>query len=120
VEFHSLQKGPVEAGLDQVPGGERVIRSGQTLGDFADTAALVAGLDLVIGVDTAVIHLAGALARPVWTMLSTDPDWRWMRGRSDTPWYPTMRLFRQPSLGDWNTVIAAVEQNLRALAADPS
>ena len=114
VEFHSLQKGLAEAGLDGVAGGDRVIRHGDALKDFADTAALVAGLDLVIGVDTAVVHLAGALGRPVWTLLATDPDWRWMRGRSDSPWYPTMRLFRQPAPGDWGTVLAAVEQNLQA------
>ncbi|HYG91054.1 MAG TPA: glycosyltransferase family 9 protein [Azospirillum sp.] len=118
VEFHSLQKGPPEAGLDGVVGGDRVIRHGDSLQDFADTAALVAGLDLVIGVDTAVIHLAGALARPVWTLLSADPDWRWMRGRTDSPWYPTMRLFRQPVLGDWTTVIADVAQSLRRFGRD--
>lgn len=119
VEFHSLQKGPAEAGLNRVAGGHQVIRHGDTLKDFADTAALVAGLDLVIGVDTAVVHLAGALARPVWTLLSADPDWRWMRGRSDSPWYPTMKLFRQPALGDWTTVLATVEQKLRAFGTAP-
>ncbi|HYG89066.1 MAG TPA: glycosyltransferase family 9 protein [Azospirillum sp.] len=114
VEFHSLQKGPAEVGLGRVAGGERVVRHGASLTDFADTAALVDALDLVIGVDTAVVHLAGALGRPVWTLLSTDPDWRWMRGRSDSPWYPSMRLFRQPGPGDWTAVLAAVGERLRA------
>ena len=68
------------------------------LHDLADTAALVANLDLVITVDTSITHLAGAMATPVWTMLQYSPDWRWMLDRTDTPWYPTMRLFRQPRL----------------------
>lgn len=69
--------------------------------DFADTAALLENLDLVITVDTSVAHLAGALRRPTWVLLPFTPDWRWMLGRSDTPWYPEMRLFRQPAPGDW-------------------
>lgn len=78
------------------------------LGDFSDTASLVAALDLVITVDTSVAHLAGALGRPVWTLLPVVPDWRWLLERSDSPWYPTMRLFRQPARGDWSAVIEAV------------
>lgn len=88
---------------------------GSSFGDFLDTAEAVRGLDLVITVDTATAHLAGALARPVWTLLSAMPDWRWLLDRGDSPWYPTMRLFRQPALGDWTNVIAAV---VRALKAD--
>jgi len=86
------------------------------LRDFDDTAALIADLDLVISVDTAVAHLAGALARPVWMMLPRAPDFRWMMDRSDSPWYPTMRLFRQPSPGDWESVVAAVAGALRGRA----
>jgi tetratricopeptide (TPR) repeat protein len=78
------------------------------LHDFADTAALIANLDLVIAVDTAVAHLAAAMAKPVWVMLPFSPDWRWMLNRNDSPWYPTMRLFRQSSSGDWNSVITQV------------
>jgi ADP-heptose:LPS heptosyltransferase len=76
--------------------------------DFADTAALMAELDLIITVDTAAAHLAGALGRPVWTLLPVVPDWRWGLEREDTPWYPTMRLFRQRAPGDWDGVIQRV------------
>jgi len=82
--------------------------------DFADTAALIAELDLVIAVDTAVVHLAGALGRPVWTLLAALPDWRWGLEREDTPWYPTMRLFRQQTAGDWDEVMARVAVELEA------
>jgi hypothetical protein len=82
------------------------------LEDFADTAALIMNLDLVITVDTSVAHLAGALGRPVWTLLNRDPDWRWLLEREDSPWYPTMRLFRQPVLGDWASVIRRVAGEL--------
>ena len=77
-----------------------------------ETAALVAGLDLVITVDTMIAHLAGALARPVWTMLCFASDWRWMLERDDSPWYPTMRLFRQSARGDWAGVVQRVREEL--------
>jgi hypothetical protein len=80
--------------------------------DFSDTAALIENLDLVISVDTAVAHLAGAMGKPVWTLLPFSPDWRWMLNREDSPWYPTMRLFRQPSHGDWESVINNVLKEL--------
>ena len=83
------------------------------IADFKDTAQVVAGLDLVITVDTSVAHLAGALAVPVWTMLPFAPDWRWLMGRDDTPWYPSMRLFRQSKPGDWGSVVERVRQALR-------
>ncbi len=76
--------------------------------DFVDTAAVMANLDLVISIDTAATHLAGAMDRPVWTLLTSDPDWRWLRGREDSPWYPTMRLFRQHQAGDWDEVLSRV------------
>jgi tetratricopeptide (TPR) repeat protein len=75
------------------------------LQDFADTAALIANLDLVISVDTSVCHLAGALGIPVWTLIPHAPDWRWLMTREDSPWYPSMRLFRQPKIGDWRSVV---------------
>jgi hypothetical protein len=76
--------------------------------DFADTAALVDTLDLVIAVDTSVAHLAGAMGKPVWIMLPHAPDWRWMLKRDDTPWYSSARLFRQEVAGDWDGVVARV------------
>jgi ADP-heptose:LPS heptosyltransferase len=87
------------------------------IGDYADTAALVSQLDLVISVDTSVAHLAGALGRPVWLLLPCAPDWRWLLGRADSPWYPTMRLFRQPQPGDWKAVIDQVERELGRISA---
>ena len=85
------------------------------IGDFADAAAIVTHLDLVIGVDTAIVHLAGAMGVPVWTLLRFAADWRWLLARADSPWYPTMRLFRQPTPGDWASVFADVARELRAL-----
>lgn len=80
--------------------------------NFADNAAAMMNLDLVVSVDTAIAHLAGALARPVWTLLPYAADWRWLKDRSDTPWYPTMQLFRQPKRGDWESVIERVRVEL--------
>jgi len=84
--------------------------------DFADTAALASELDLIISVDTAVAHLAGALGRPVWTLLPFAPDWRWGLEGESTPWYPTMRLFRKPTRGDWGSVLQRVGEALEGLA----
>ena len=92
-------------------------RFGEELRDFADTAALVANLDLVVSVDTSSVHLAGALGRPVWVLLPHYPDWRWMLGRDDSPWYPTARLWRQPKPGDWNSVLGSVRGELGKLAS---
>jgi ADP-heptose:LPS heptosyltransferase len=83
------------------------------IGNFNDSAALLDELDLVITVDTATAHLAGALGRPVWNLLAFIPDWRWGFTPEDTPWYPTMRLFRQPRAGDWDDVIERVTAALR-------
>ncbi|MDX1487352.1 MAG: tetratricopeptide repeat-containing glycosyltransferase family protein [Acidiferrobacterales bacterium] len=115
VSFYSLQKGVAAAQAQQPPAGMPLIDVSTQLNDFADTAALIGNLDLVISVDTAVAHLAGALARPVWTLLPYAPDWRWLLGRDDTPWYPTMRLFRQPRIGDWDTVMEQVATSLEDL-----
>jgi ADP-heptose:LPS heptosyltransferase len=83
--------------------------------DFADTAALIANLDLVISVDTAVAHLAAGLGKPVWLLDRFDPCWRWLLGRRDSPWYPTLRIYRQPKPGDWDSVLAEVSEDLRRL-----
>jgi ADP-heptose:LPS heptosyltransferase len=82
--------------------------------DFDGTAALVAELDLVVTVDTSIAHLAGALARPTWILLPFAADWRWQLARTDSPWYPTVRLFRQPRRGDWASAIAELRTALRA------
>lgn len=116
VRFVSLQKGPAAEQLRQVPFGVDVLALGDQLTDFADTAAVIANLDLVISVETAVPHLAGAIATPVWTLLPFVPAWRWLLGREDSPWYPSMRLFRQSRSGDWDSVIASAAQHLAQLA----
>jgi Tfp pilus assembly protein PilF len=115
LEFHSLQKGP-EA-VEAVPPGFAVIDHSHELSDFAETAGLVANLDLVISVDTSVVHLAGAMARPVWTLLPRGADFRWLMEREDSPWYPTMRLFRQEKRGEWVGPIRKIAEQLRAFAA---
>jgi tetratricopeptide (TPR) repeat protein len=112
VVVHSLQKGAASP-TQSLPTGMKIIDHTADLRDFADTAALIANLDLVISVDTAVAHLAGALAKPVWTLLPFAADWRWLIDRTDSPWYPTMRLFRQPSIGDWDSVVKQVAGALR-------
>jgi ADP-heptose:LPS heptosyltransferase len=86
----------------------------EELTDFEETAALIANLDLIITVDTSIGHLSGALGKPVWIMLSKASDWRWLIGRPDSPWYPTVRLFRQPQPGEWDTVITDVTEALSA------
>jgi hypothetical protein len=86
----------------------------ESLTDFAETAALIANLDVVVTVDSAVAHLTGALGKPAWVLLAKAADWRWMLRRTDTPWYPTLRLFRQNSPGAWDAVIAEVASALRA------
>jgi ADP-heptose:LPS heptosyltransferase len=86
---------------------------GEELVDLADTAAVISLLDLVISVDSGVAHLAGALARPVWILLAFSPDWRWLLGREDSPWYPSARLFSQRQRGDWDEVIGRVADELR-------
>jgi hypothetical protein len=102
-QFIGLQFGIPDAPLDN---------PGKDVQDFAEMASLIQQTDLVISVDTSVVHLAGTLKKPVWTMLPYAPDWRWQTEREDSPWYPTMRLFRQPSPGDWNGVFEQVTSAL--------
>jgi FKBP-type peptidyl-prolyl cis-trans isomerase 2 len=115
ISFYSLQKGNSAKEVINPSGGMRVIDYTEEIADFSDTAALIQSLDLIISIDTAVAHLAGALGKPVWTLLPFAPDWRWLLEREDSPWYPTMRLFRQPSPGDWESVIVRVKEALKAL-----
>jgi cytochrome c-type biogenesis protein CcmH/NrfG len=112
--FHSLQIGPAAAQMDAVPFGHRIRPVFRKARPFKEVAAIVSALDLVIGVDTSLVHLAGAMARPVWTMVTRVPDWRWMLDRADTPWYPTMCLFRQPEPGAWDAVATDIVSALRA------
>jgi tetratricopeptide (TPR) repeat protein len=113
-------EGVVLVGLQKqgpaLPAGLALIDPMAEMADFADTASLVEALDLVIGVDTAVAHLAAALGRPVWLLDRFDPCWRWLEGRRDSPWYPTLRIYRQQRPGDWPAVVAAVRRDLAALA----
>ena len=115
VSFFSLQKDAPAADL-QALAALHIQDLSQALYDFADTAAAIAQLDLVITIDTAVAHLAGALGKPVWLLLSFAPDWRWLLERDDSPWYPTMRLFRQQQRSDWQGVFERVTAELWLLA----
>ncbi len=115
IEFYSLQKGKPLDALKALPPGLPVFNLGDDCQDFADTAAAIANLDLVVSVDTSVVHLAGALGHPTWVLLPHVPDWRWLQDREDSPWYPSMRLFRQPALSDWESVLTKVGQELVAL-----
>ncbi|MBB6206988.1 tetratricopeptide (TPR) repeat protein [Paraburkholderia fungorum] len=117
VRFFSLQKGPAARQLQHDDSHLDVIDYTEELDDFADTAALVANLDLVISVDTSTAHLAGALDKPVWILNRFDTCWRWMLERTDTPWYAQAKLFRQPALGDWDSVIRNVRDALVELSA---
>ncbi len=121
VEFHSLQKGqPAEGELALVLAdwdGPPIADHAADLNDFTDTAALIENLDLVIAVDTSTAHLAGALAKPVWILNRFDTCWRWMLERTDTPWYPTARLFRQTGFDDWEPVLAELKAALDVAAA---
>jgi tetratricopeptide (TPR) repeat protein len=110
----SLQKGDATAQTRTSPEGMVLHDWTEELEDYADTAALVEALDLVISVDTSVAHLAGALGKPVWVLNRFDQCWRWLRDRTDSPWYPTARLFRQRAPGDWSGVIRDVAEALRA------
>ncbi|MDB5358651.1 MAG: hypothetical protein JWN24_5104 [Phycisphaerales bacterium] len=117
VTFISLQMGEAAAQLHTPPPGMHLIDTTSELVDFDATAGLVSALDLVIAVDTAIVHLCGALARPAWAMIQFDPDFRWMLAREDSPWYPNVRLFRQPTFGDWDAVARWVADELRKLTA---
>jgi len=118
VSFFSLQKGPAAAEANRPSDGMDLTNLDAELHDFADTAAVISLMDLVITTDTSIPHLAGALGKPVWTMLQWVPDWRWLLDRTDSPWYPTMQLFRQYTAGDWADVVqrvaTALEQRVNA------
>ena len=115
VRLISLQKGP---GADQIPAsayGFPILDLRERLETFCDTAAVMKNLDLIVSSDTSIPHLAGALGMPIWTALQLVPDWRWLLGREDSPWYPTMRLFRQRRFRDWDEVFVRITAAIDAL-----
>ena len=116
VEFYSLQHGPKHIEACASPW---LSYEGEQSSNVLDTAADLMNLDLLIAVDTMAAHLAGALGRPVWLLLKYDADWRWMMGRCDSPWYPAMRLFRQPRPGDWLTPVRSLAAALSEVSRDP-
>lgn len=118
VSLYSLQKGPGQEQADNLPEGMNLIRLDREMdtdGKFVDTAALMSNLDLIISIDTSIVHLAGALGLPVWTLLCAAPDWRWQQESDNSPWYPTMRLFRQKTPGDWTSVFYEIEHLISEL-----
>ncbi len=119
VEFVTLQKelGPGDAATLRLH--PNVTALGGELADFADTAGLISLLDLVVSVDTSVVHLAGAIDRPFWLLVPFAPDFRWLLEREDSPWYPTARLFRQPRIEDWESVLERVRGELERAAEQP-
>jgi hypothetical protein len=113
VRLIGLQKHESAVGAGQLSDEMPFMNLGEKLADFTDTAAVIENLDMVISVDTAVLHLAGAMGKRVWGLLPFEADWRWMLESSDSPWYPTMRLFRQTAAGDWGGVFGNVADELR-------
>jgi len=125
VQLYSLQKGPPEDDLKRLPRGGPIVDLAPHLDDFADTAAAIAHLDLVIMTDSAVAHLAGAMGKPVWLLLGYNAHWLWLLDRTDSPWYPALRLFRPRARGDWDHVFdtasaAAMRAVERAGLGDPT
>ena len=117
VQLYSLQKGDGKEQLAAITVSSRIVDLGDRCDNgadgFVETAAVLTQLDLIISVDSSLVHLAGALARPVWTILSSKPEWRWFKGRSDSPWYPTMRLFRASPDEAWSGVMTRVAVALK-------
>ena len=123
VAFYSLQKGQSgEAELADLThnrwSGPDIVDLTAAIGDFSDTAAFMDNLDLVITVDTAAAHLAGALGKPVWILNRFDTDWRWLLERTDSPWYPTAKLYRQDTAGDWDSVLQRVKTDLNGVQVE--
>lgn len=115
LRLFSLQKGPAQSALHD-PAFRSIHNMAHLLQDLSETSAAIENMDLVISVDTAVLHLAGAMGKPVWAILPHVPDWRWLLKRDDSPWYPGMRLFRQPKPGDWASVMQSVCKELRQMS----
>jgi protein O-GlcNAc transferase len=120
ISLVGLQKGDARAQGERLAGRLFVKNLGEEFRDFTDTAGVIENLDLLISIDTSVAHLAGAMGKPVWVLLPFIPDWRWLLGRKDTPWYPTMQLFRQTNRENWDDVIARAAEKLRCLTENQS
>jgi ADP-heptose:LPS heptosyltransferase len=118
VDYICLQKPVPAEDLEAMQSVDGTYLSRPVLEDFDDTAALVALCDVVVSVDTAVAHLAGAMGQPVWLMLPRRAEWRWLKDRTDSPWYPTARLFRQQEQGDWSTILSTIRSKLTRLAGE--
>jgi tetratricopeptide (TPR) repeat protein len=114
-QFFCIQKNPSAKDKELLKTFSHVTDLSTEIETFSDTAAIISLMDVVVSSDTSIVHLAGALGAPVWTLLSYVPDWRWLLGRQDSPWYPTMRLFRQPEPGDWRSVITSVRDALGSI-----
>jgi ADP-heptose:LPS heptosyltransferase len=112
IQFYSFQMGRQKRELEAYTQKDQIIDLSGRIANFHDTARLMQHMDLIISVDSAPAHLAGALGKPVWLTIPFFPDWRWLLGREDNPWYPTMRVFRQDRAGDWNTVMKRLKQEL--------
>jgi ADP-heptose:LPS heptosyltransferase len=117
VTFVSIQREPREHDREVLASEARIVHLGAELEDFSDTAAVISLADLVISVDTSVVHLAGAMGRPLWVLLPSWPDWRWTLTSDASPWYPHARLFRQSADGDWDAVIAGLANDIAATFA---
>lgn len=117
MQFFGLQKGEAARQVNDLPKGMVVTNMGEELNDFADTAGLLQHLDLIVTIDTAVAHLAGGMGKPVFTLIPFAADWRWLLNREDTPWYPTMRLFRQERPGSWDSVIRRIAKEVNTVGA---
>jgi hypothetical protein len=115
--FVAIQKGPAAAQASSPPAGMSITSLSNEIADFDDTAAIFCVADLLISVDSSPVHLSGALGRPAWVILPFVPDWRWLLGRADTPWYPQHRLFRQARHGGWAPVVAEIAEELAKFAA---
>jgi len=118
IEWISLQKDMSESDADLLASRADIRRFGDELTDFADTAALVELMDVIVTVDTSVAHLAGAMGKPVWILLPCNPDWRWLLDREDSVWYPTARLYRQSSIGDWTSALRRLREDLEKELGD--
>ncbi len=117
VSFISLQHGPEAAQAGTPPPGMTLSDPMRAVTDFADTAGIIANLDLVVSVDTSVVHLAGGMGKPVFLLDRYDHCWRWLSGRTDSPWYPGLRIFRQTRIGDWAPVLQQATAALADFAA---